>query len=242
MAKYLRFLVLVVTSLCVTAFGDKDILLRLGDTEKNVKELRQENAALKEENRDMHQLIARLSAKIDKISNLATEEAIEDTSASTNGRYQIHSNVNSKRLLSSSLPDYLAFAASLNTTIPHVAAHQLIKYNDIITNEGNGYDATQGIFIAPARGLYLISVTLWESMNDLQRIGLDLVLNGKKVISIFADGAGTNDSAMTQTLPLVLKQGDRVWVRTHDKYAGFTLYGSAEWNMNSFSGVLLTYI
>lgn len=47
-----------------------------GDTEKNVKELRQENAALKKENRDMHQLIARLSAKIDKISNLATEEAI----------------------------------------------------------------------------------------------------------------------------------------------------------------------
>ena len=130
----------------------------------------------------------------------------------------------------------------MNTTIPHVAAHQVIKYNDIITNEGNGYDATQGIFIAPERGLYLISVTLWESMNDLQRIGLDLVLNGKKVISIFADGAGTNDSAMTQTLPLVLKQGDRVWVRTHDKYAGFTLYGSAEWNMNSFSGVLLTYI
>lgn len=53
----------------------------------------------------MHQLIARLSVKINKISNLATdevtEEAIKDTSASTNSVNQIHPNVNSKRLLSS---------------------------------------------------------------------------------------------------------------------------------------------
>jgi hypothetical protein len=59
---------------------------------------------------------------------------------------------------------------------------------------------------------------------------LDLVLNGNKIIDVYVDARGGAEETATQTLPLVLKKGDMVWVRTHERYTGNTLYGNTEWN------------
>jgi hypothetical protein len=131
----------------------------------------------------------------------------------------------------------IAFAAALTNTIKSLGSHQVIEFNQVITNIGNVYDTRHGHFTAPIKGLYLFSMSAHAANNQV--IALDLVLNGNKIIDVYVDARGGAEETATQTLPLVLKKGDMVWVRTHERYTGNTLYGNTEWNRSSFSGVLL---
>ena len=131
----------------------------------------------------------------------------------------------------------IAFAASLTNTIKSLGSHQVIEFNQVITNIGNVYDTRHGHFTAPIKGLYLFSMSAHAANNQI--IALDLVLNGNRIIDVYADARGGAEETATQTLPLVLEKGDVVWVRTHERYTGYKLYGDTEWNRSSFSGVLL---
>jgi hypothetical protein len=55
----------------------------------------------------------------------------------------------------------------------------------------------------------------------IANIGNHLI--GNKIIDVYVDARGGAEETATQTLPLVLKKGDMVWVRTHERYTGNTL-------------------
>lgn len=52
----------------------------------------------------------------------------------------------------------VAFSAILNHVIT-LGTHQAIEYEKVLTNIGHAYDPNHGHFIAPTKGVYLISVT-----------------------------------------------------------------------------------
>ncbi|XP_052083614.1 complement C1q-like protein 4 [Mytilus californianus] len=63
-------------------------------------------------------------------------------------------------------PLKVAFAAGLSKTITSLGSHQAIEYDEVITNEGNAYDARHGHFIAPMKGMYLISATITAAAGN----------------------------------------------------------------------------
>lgn len=136
--------------------------------------------------------------------------------------------------------DHVAFCATLKHIISNLGTHQTIEYDKVITNVGHGYDARHGHFISPKRGIYLLSVTAHSENNAQQKLALDLVVNGNIIFQLVPDGSGGSESNMSQVFPIVLEQGDMVWVRTKTGFDGKYLSGSTEWTMNTFSGVLLS--
>ena len=60
-----------------------------------------------------------------------------------------------KRQVSISRSSMVAFSATLTNSIPHVNQDQTIVFDDVLSNVGNGYHASHGIFTAPLPGIYV---------------------------------------------------------------------------------------
>lgn len=132
----------------------------------------------------------------------------------------------------------VAFAAGLSTTINSLGSHQAIEYDEVITNEGNAYNARHGHFTAPMKGLYLISATITAAEG--KNVALELVKNGQRTAVMYADSRSAGHySSQSRTLPYVLEQGDMVWLRTYPGFNGHKLDGSTHSFYNCFAAVLL---
>ena len=105
---------------------------------------------------------------------------------------------------------------------------EIIKFDRIITNIGEGYVQSNGKFIATVKGTYQFSGTFYEK-RDL--IGALLKRNGNGVIQANNGERGT----ATLSVVLSLMAGDEVylerpgWVDDDARYS----------HVSSFSGVLL---
>ncbi|CAG2226528.1 unnamed protein product [Mytilus edulis] len=121
-------------------------------------------------------------------------------------------------------PMKVAFAAGLSTTINSLGSHQAIEYDEVITNEGNAYDARHGHFTAPMKGMYLISATITAAEG--KNVALNLVRNEQTIAVILADShTAGHYSSQSRTFPYVLEQGDMIWLRTYPGYNGHKLDG-----------------
>lgn len=103
-------------------------------------------------------------------------------------------------------------------------------------NDGNGFDVRHGNFTAPTTGVYVLSVSIYTESHV--EIFLDLVSNGNLVISFYADGR-TDHASQTNTFPMLLKEGDMVWLRATQGTEGRQWYGIKSYLLNSFCGYLL---
>ncbi len=105
-----------------------------------------------------------------------------------------------------------------------------LVYDVVITNVGNGYNPSTGVFTAPTAGEYVFFVNV-QSYNTLT-IYVDIVLNGTiKVRTMAYTGeftAGPNLAVLT------LQKGDRVGVK-HFSGQGYYINGP----ITTFSGFLL---
>ncbi|CAC5380237.1 C1QL [Mytilus coruscus] len=137
-----------------------------------------------------------------------------------------------------SLP--VAFSTALQKTLT-IDAQQTLVFDKVLTNVGNGYDLQSGKFTAPVKGLYLITATALNFYHVSPT--LEIVQNNISLVDLFLDGSGHQNSAMTQTLILMLNKGDLVWVRSKTDAA--KLSGSAGQPTgvyNTFSGYCIQYI
>ncbi|KAK3083756.1 hypothetical protein FSP39_002644 [Pinctada imbricata] len=124
----------------------------------------------------------------------------------------------------------VGFFARLTQRTPHLGVGQPIKFDTVITNEGNGYDPKQSRFIAPFTGLYQLSASVMSPTNAY--VHCAIVKNGADVSPLY--GATTDYDSDTQTIVLDLQAGDMVWV----KHTGTT--NEIIHNYNSyFSGFLI---
>ncbi|XP_052079204.1 uncharacterized protein LOC127717560 [Mytilus californianus] len=54
-------------------------------------------------------------------------------------------------------PDKVAFMAKNSVALKNIPSKSVVVYNTVITNLGNGYDSSTGIFTAPSNGVYIFS-------------------------------------------------------------------------------------
>lgn len=128
----------------------------------------------------------------------------------------------------------IAFLAVLNVHRSNLAGKATIVFDTAITNLGNGYNSSDGVFTAPYSGTYLFSATILADNGG--EVWSQFMLNEEKVAHIYARASDGRHDQGSNTVILQLSKGDRVYVQNYHKTI---IYGS---RYSSFSGALLKVI
>lgn len=106
-----------------------------------------------------------------------------------------------------------------------------LQYQVIVSNTGNGYDKTSGVFTAPSDGIYWFSVTLSGSTDD--HVSCYLMKNSMDyLVEVYISAFSAYASASTSTL-VHLSSGDKVSVSQCNGSGVLSSYKS------SFSGFMV---
>ena len=106
-----------------------------------------------------------------------------------------------------------------------------LVFPKVITNEGNGYNPSNGVFTAPRAGVYVFFVNV--QAYSTQIIYVDIVLNGASKVRTMAY---TNYDAGPNLAVLSLQTGDRVWVK---HWSGQGYWTHSDGPITTFSGFLI---
>ncbi|VDI04908.1 Hypothetical predicted protein [Mytilus galloprovincialis] len=132
----------------------------------------------------------------------------------------------------------IAFSAALAHTV-NLSQDQLVEYDKILTNIGNGFDSRHSHFIAPVKGVYIFSACGFSQGSFASH--LDIVKNGKAIGYLYTHA----DNMGTQVVVSILEQGDMVWVKhrhVYDSTGNAVIYGATAEQFVTFSGALLSKI
>lgn len=129
---------------------------------------------------------------------------------------------------SSSSSRGVSFSVNVKSKIRYLGIGQAVKYDEVLTNDGNGYDDRTGIFTCPVAGTYMFVV---DSLSH-PRIWLELKVNRKVVgkLHVSPHQKGNPLVQISRTVIVKLWPGDHVKVENKenngivysDMYSGFT--------------------
>ncbi|XP_069120450.1 cerebellin-3-like [Argopecten irradians] len=161
------------------------------------------------------------------------EERIEDLTAENNelkDQWQLLPKTLQKRV-SDAMPG-IGFSATLSA---HTAlgVNQIIVFDTVVSNDGNGYDPHQGHFTAPITGLYAFSVTVMCYGSE-SYLHVAIIKDGHQIGVAFANGNNSDNGSKLVVVPL--QQGQSVWVEHALDPSGYRIHGNA---YSSFSGFLI---
>lgn len=108
----------------------------------------------------------------------------------------------------------IAFNAYLTKTLTmHISTPVNIVYDGLIYNYGNAYNPHNGIFTAPSDGLYIFT---WTSFVVTEKtFNAEILANGKrKGLANCHNRYNKGYENCANTVPVVLKNGDKVNIRT----------------------------
>ena len=137
----------------------------------------------------------------------------------------------------SDLQRRLYFSAGIITDVNKVwSTGEKIVFPYLISNVGNGYDVSTGIFTAPFDGVYLFTCFLASHTDEIKA---DLVVNGLPKVGISAiatSGSSGHFGAAGNALPIALVTGDRVWIQ---HVSGSVIWSHSGAPYTTFSGHLI---
>ncbi|XP_046546574.1 uncharacterized protein LOC124256643 [Haliotis rubra] len=77
---------------------------------------------------------------------------------------------------------FVAFNVRLTQNLSGLGRGQIIRFDDVVLNKGNGYDARLGVFRCPQPGTYQLSI----SIGSYGGIQLEIVNNGVQIGRVFS--------------------------------------------------------
>nr|KAG5703151.1 hypothetical protein BaRGS_027316 [Batillaria attramentaria] len=126
-----------------------------------------------------------------------------------------------------------AFHANFNaTTQTNVGDHDVLKFDNVVINYGNGYNSSTGKFTAPVTGIYEMSVHFEEAQGQYVYVNL-MTEAGKVSYSVAGDPNWQNSASFT--VLVFLNQGQTTWVERDAGSRSYVLNGLR----SSFSGFLV---
>lgn len=103
----------------------------------------------------------------------------------------------------------MAFTAKLDISDSYPCSAGVLKFRNVLLNEGGGYDSETGIFTCPLGGFY--HLTLHASTYG--RAQCAIVQNENKLVSLYHTTLPDKSSQMASISCVVqLSTGDQVWV------------------------------
>ena len=153
----------------------------------------------------------------------------QNVSLSTIVSYSFTLELGRKRQVENEQP--VAFYGKLVGLVT-VGQDEIIKFNDVVTDYGEPYDNSSGLFIAPVAGLYVFSTTIMVEQNFDTHVGI--YINNHLTTNIKLHGAEHEYDTMSQTVIYYLRVRDTVSIRHYDgtksihgdytTFMGFLLY------------------
>ena len=86
----------------------------------------------------------------------------------------------------------------------------ILVFDHVITNKGQGYSLSSGKFTAPRDGTYVFTVTVVSF--DSKYLSIDMVLNGAGKVTVYSPVSGRYQTG-TNLVVLELYRGSAVWVK-----------------------------
>ncbi|XP_048770964.2 collagen alpha-1(X) chain-like [Ostrea edulis] len=113
----------------------------------------------------------------------------------------------------------------------------ILKFNTVLTNLGNHYNPTDGIFIAPVHGLYMFHWTMNCYTSGSNHCGTSLRVNSALKGQIYSgeDGSGYHHTG-SNTVIVEVQAGQHVWIQT-TSWSNVRIY-----TWSSFAGCLLSML
>eukprot|EP00105_Crassostrea_gigas_P014079 XP_011430626.1 PREDICTED: complement C1q tumor necrosis factor-related protein 3 [Crassostrea gigas] len=113
----------------------------------------------------------------------------------------------------------VAFHVYLKNSISSLSQNQIIKYNHIVTNIGEGYDTSTGKFTAPVDGVYSFTWTYLTKKGAKAYIGG--VLDGKQIVWTVMEDQTATWASTTGHLVVRMKKGSQFWTPNFSRYATY---------------------
>ena len=114
---------------------------------------------------------------------------------------------------------------------------EVLVFQNIITNEGSGYDKSTGIFTAPVDGVYYFTVHVCAANSKYSPIGI--VLDGTFIAKSIQYDTDTWTCGSAGAI-VTMTSGSQVLVASTSGNSNFVLYIDNTYIMNTFSGVLIS--
>jgi hypothetical protein len=103
-----------------------------------------------------------------------------------------------------------AFSASRSKS-KSLGPGEIILFDKVWTNVGNGYNPNTGKFTAPKSGLYQISGTVMSTSG--KNVAVYLFKNDKQTVSLYT---GSGYATATVNIVLKLQKGETVYMKNHN--------------------------
>uniref|UniRef100_A0AAV2JW95 C1q domain-containing protein n=3 Tax=Gobiidae TaxID=8220 RepID=A0AAV2JW95_KNICA len=126
----------------------------------------------------------------------------------------------------------IAFYVGLKN--PH-EGYEVLRFDDVVTNLGNHYDATTGKFTCQVSGIYYFTYHVLMRGGDGTSMWADLCKNGQVRASAIAQDADQNYDYASNSVVLHLDSGDEIYI----KLDGGKAHGGNNNKYSTFSGFLL---
>ena len=105
----------------------------------------------------------------------------------------------------------------------------------VITNEGDAFSGTQGLFTAPVNGTYFFIGSAGTGDRDYYYVHLDLMMEGTSVSRAYARAYSNSHGMGACHATLRLTVGQRVWLESMTSSACYKR------SSTSFSGFLISF-
>ncbi|KAL3882724.1 hypothetical protein ACJMK2_029036 [Sinanodonta woodiana] len=124
---------------------------------------------------------------------------------------------------------FYAIIASGNGLGP-IHEREIVLFDTVLLNEGNGFNKQTGIFTCPLSGIYFFTGSVLTQHEH--QVGVHLIVNGETKGNAYADGANSWDQGSISSIARC-EAGQNVWISV---YLGSFIHGDY---YTSFSGFLL---
>ncbi|KAK3611588.1 hypothetical protein CHS0354_018104 [Potamilus streckersoni] len=132
----------------------------------------------------------------------------------------------------------VAFSAYITHFTSHLGIDQIIRYDGVLTNEGNAYNPLTGVFTCPKDGLYLLAF-FTATVND-GFSWVKLVVDGITVSNAVSNGVRVGNDDQGGNVALIrLTAGQSVWTATFFK-PDIELDSTSDFRHVTFSSVCLS--
>lgn len=113
----------------------------------------------------------------------------------------------------------VAFHVYLKNSISSLSQNQIIKYDHVVTNIGEGYDTTTGKFTVPVDGVYSFTWTYLTKKGARAYIGG--VIDGKQVVWTVMEDQTATWASTTGHLVVRMKKDSQFWTPNFSRYATY---------------------
>ena len=192
----------------------------------------------------MHEVEENMKSKVkiqiknsSAVKNRYDSESLQDKELASATTKHPNSNFGTAKQARRLVAGEVAFSAYLSMSSHYVSGHT-VKYDQVLTNYGNGYNKYTGVFSAPTTGVYLLTFSI-ATVQGNSHIRVKLVYNNSNIADASADpGHASHVDMGGNTVIVDLTAGQSVWLEVYDSANG-QMASSSRDRYATFSGVKL---